>query len=429
MKKSLLVPLFLSFSLLFTGTVSAQTNPDYGTWPYYNDGNNDFLLKGNLTPSGISDGQQVGRYTNLLWHAMTTVNTETNEFKPINPGNAQEVGSNSGEFTPTITFEILPKDTGETIRDSGYHLLPADEATIRKYATNANGNADFVWNAITWPMSSGQYDSNAYGVKYYNIRGKWFVSVPIVMQLSGGGNPTEDYLRDNDGVSAPRIVSTYKVTPWPFIYGFEGREKGVAATKISNKGALYIDAKTWSVYDKEANIGFAINGKWIDEDGDARVDAVDRLPNNNAGEYTVTYQKAIPVSTPALAKNLKVGKNKIIARVFDKYGRFVNSPEIEIEYVPGDNLLLENPKVTPPGDQEPGTPVNVCVDVKAQLVSVPGPINAKATFKDGAKSVGNKTISAADDETVPVCVPYTTQPDDRVHTEFPSVGQHAALGM
>ncbi|WP_289143057.1 hypothetical protein, partial [uncultured Brevibacillus sp.] len=63
---------------------------------------------------------------------------------------------------------------------------------------------------------------------------------------------------------------------------------------------------------------------------------------------------------------------------------------------------MRNPKINPPGDQIPKTPVNVCVDVLAQLVTVPGPINAKVTFKDGAKTVGSKNITIANGQTIPV---------------------------
>ncbi|WP_035296524.1 hypothetical protein [Brevibacillus thermoruber] len=414
MKKSLLLPLLLSFSLLFTTAVSAQVNPDYGENPYDNDKSSTaYKMYGDMQPSGLSDGYYAGRFTNPLWHAMQVVNISTNEYKPINPAYAFEVGPNSGKFTPTVTYEILPKNAGETIKDSGYHLIPAEESVIRRYAANANGNADFVWNAITWPMVSGQYDSNLYGVRYYRINGEWYVQLPKVMQLSGGGQPTEDYITENDGVTKPRIISTYKITPWPFLNSFESRENGQPATKLTKKGSLYVDGKTWSVYDKEANVGFAVNGVWIDDNGDGRVDIIDQIKNPNAGEYMVEFKKEIPISK--IANHLKAGINKVKVRLFDKYERKIEQ-EIQFEYIPGENIGLRNEKATPSGPQLPGTTVVLKVDVVADLPITLGPIDAKVEFKDGGKVIGSKNITISDKQTVPVNVLYKTQNDNRVHT-------------
>jgi hypothetical protein len=305
---ALLLPMIFMVSVVY-----AAVNPDYGSNDY---GEGSILLKGDLSPSGI--GTSDSRNSIAYWHAVRFQNVVTNDQYPTD-----------GSYIPTVSYDIQEQlATDNFTNREGYHLLPVDADTIKRYAEYMDGNQDYVWQQI-------QANTN----KYYFVDGSPYISFPQMAYWCGAGNPDMKQV-SNDGVNSPMFQTTYKITPWPYIDQFSAKQDGVLdPSEVHSNGQLYLNANAYSVYDTQ------ITG-WVTVNDDPSTKTQVFTQNTGASNGTINYNNALSIST--ISNYLKEGSNKLTLTIQDGVGRQADH-SITINYVP-------NP-ILPPAQPAPHQPV------------------------------------------------------------------------
>jgi hypothetical protein len=315
MKKCLSLLFFFLFA--FASSSFAATMPDYPPDKY---GEANIPLRGDLSPSGIGTDDQ--RPSTVYWHAVRFQNAISNDQYPTD-----------GSYIPTVSYDIQEQlATDNFANREGYHLLPIDESTIKRYAGYMNGNQDYVWQQV-------QAASN----KLYQVDRRPYISFPQVAYWCGAGEPDMKQL-SNDGVTNPLFQTTYKTTPWPYIEEFS-----------PNNGNLNISAKAYSIYDAKLTA-------WIMVNGDPSTNTQVFTQSTGANNYAIPFNDA-NFSIAPIEKYLKPGDNKLTLTISDGYNR-TTSKDTTFTYgpiVPQNNLkvisLTSNPNPLQQGGSGSATAV------------------------------------------------------------------------
>jgi hypothetical protein len=307
MRKCLSILFFFLFA--FASSSFAATMPDYG--PYYF-GKTNIPLRGDLSYSGIGTDDQ--RPSTAYWHAVRFQNAITNDQYLTD-----------GSYIPSVSYDIKEQlSTDNFTNREGYHLLPVDEDTIKRYAGYMNGNQDYVWQQV-------QANEN----KYYFVFETPYINFAQVAYWCGAGNPNMKQV-SNDGVNSPMFQTTYNITPWPYIDRFAAKQDGVLdPSEVHSDGQLHLNANAYSVYDTQ------ITG-WVMINDDLSTQTQVFTQNTGASNSTLNYTNDLPISI--LSKYLKDGSNKLTLTIQDGVGR-TTTHSITINYVPK--------PIVPPAPQQP----------------------------------------------------------------------------
>lgn len=271
-------------------------------------------LRGDLSFSGLSGIQE--RKAKAIWHDTRFHNVISGKISP---------------YYVTQSYEIQEElETDDFKYRSGYHLIPLDEQIIKRFAALANGNANFVWNAVqSTPIYF--YDEMPY------------VRFGYVVHYSGGGDPESIYY-PGQGITSPSFKTTYKTTNWPIIHELEAREGGKATTIASPSSVLYVRADTHSVYNLTLLARITIND-------DSNTSFLIRQKTGTG--YKLTLDEGIPFSE--FKHLLKKGKNKITITVSDKYER-THEKSIIIDFISDEQSPEPQPTEPQPTEPQPPEP-------------------------------------------------------------------------
>jgi hypothetical protein len=379
MRKCFAILFFFLFA--FASSSYAATTPDYGL-NYF--GETNLFLRGDLSYSGI--GNDDIRPSTANWHAVRFQNVITNDQYPAD-----------GSYIPSVSYDIQEQLSTDNFKNrEGYHLLPVDQDTIKRYAGYMNGNQDYVWQQV-------QANVN----KYYLVEGIQYINFAQVAYWCGAGNPDMKQV-SNDGVNSPMFQTTYQTTPWPYIDRFTAKQDGVLdPPEVHPDGQLHLNANAYSAYDTQ------ITG-WITVNDDLSTQTQVFTQNTGASNSTLHYTNDLPISI--LSKYLKEGSNKLTLTIQDGISR-TTTHSITINYVAQ--------LVQPPPTQQNQTPPPPS---GPKQVGVPGPA-LQMQF-------GNlpSTVQMVSQMNVPVIItnngdkPVTTNLNFSLTGEWAQVYQYDAFG-
>jgi len=195
--------LLLAGVLLLGGVLPYQAEAAPAPWYsgstfYY--GQENILFNGDLTPSGLGPDDE--RWSIAYLHQNQLYNV---------------ISGSRSSWQNDMQFDIQEDPSQGDWEDRfvnrrGYLVIPKNQSIIKQLAQQANGNPDFVWDAI-----DGETDPY---YKDYTVNGKPYIDYGSVIRLSGGGNPNQTKHCDPNedsacGVDDPIFTTVWQITPFP----------------------------------------------------------------------------------------------------------------------------------------------------------------------------------------------------------------------